>query len=229
MAKPTIADLVRLKRLARYLQKYPRVAYMYPHHAPNNKLRIFSDTDWAGCIKTRKSTQGGVAMLGECCVKSWSSTQSLIALSSGEAEYYGVVKGSSSGLGLQSLCKDLGFPVELEVLTDATAAKGIASRKGLSSKTRHIQVHYLWLQDKVAHNDFKLSKVWGQDNPADLLTKYLTRDKIDHAMKLFGLHILEGRSAEAPLLTSDVTVCGLLHALSLVRDFPSWDHHLKHR
>ena len=118
-------------------------------------------------------------MLGECCVKSWSSTQSLIALSSGEAEYYGVVKAASTGLGLQSLCKDLGFPVELEVLTDATAAKGIASRKGLSSKTRHIQTHYLWLQDKVAQNAFKLSKVWGEENPADLLTKYLTHDKIE--------------------------------------------------
>ena len=136
-------------------------------------------------------------MLGECCVKSWSSTQALIALSSGEAEYYGVVKAASTGLGMQSLCRDLGYETSLEVLTDATAAKGIASRKGLSSKTRCLQVHYLWLQDRVAQNAFKLSKVWGQDNPADLLTKHLTRDKIQK-IGLFGLRILEGRSAEAP-------------------------------
>ena len=126
-------------------------------------------------------------MLGGCAVNSWASTQSLIALSSGEAEYYGVVKASSVGFGI-----DFGFRMDLEVLTDASAAKGIASRRGLG-KTRHVAVHYLWVQEKVRHGDLVVSKEWGGDNPADLLTKYITRDKIDKCMLIFGLEYMAGR------------------------------------
>ena len=92
---------------------------------------------------------------------------------------------------------DLGHKLDLEIFTDASAAKGIASRRGLG-KTRHIAVHFLWVQERVHQGDLKVSKVWGGDNPADLLTKYLTRQKIDACMLTFGLEYLEGRSAEAP-------------------------------
>ena len=59
---------------------------------------MWTDTDYAGCAKTRKSTSGGVIMIGGHMIKSWSSTQNVIALSSGEAEYYGLVKGAAQGL-----------------------------------------------------------------------------------------------------------------------------------
>ena len=106
-------------------------------------------------------------MLGQHCVKTWSSTQAIISLSSGEAEYYGVVKASSTGLGCRALLADLGKKVTLTIHTDAEAAKGIASRMGLG-KTRHIDVHYLWVQERVRNGDFALRKVLGTENPADL-------------------------------------------------------------
>ena len=64
------------------------------------------------------------------------------------------------GLGVQAMLRDMGFELKLEVLTDASAAKGIASRRGLG-KTRHIQVHYLWVQERVGNGDIILKKVWG--------------------------------------------------------------------
>ena len=77
-------------------------------------------------------------------IKSWFTTQAfIIAVSSGEAEYYGVVKGSAVAIGLKSLFTDLGTKVQVHIHTDATAAKGIASCKGLSSRTRHVGVHFL--------------------------------------------------------------------------------------
>ena len=69
-------------------------------------LAIWTDTDVAGCRRTRKSTSGGVAMFGKHMVKSWCSTQAIVSLSSGEAEYYGIVKGGSIGLGLRSMLGD---------------------------------------------------------------------------------------------------------------------------
>ena len=170
---------------------------------PAKSIRVYSDTDWAGCIKTRKSTQGGVVLLGGCCIKSWSSTQNLIALSSGEAEHYGVVKAASVALGTQAMLRDMGCDLPIEVMTDASAAKGIATRKGLG-KTRHIQVHYLWVQERVSNGDIILKKVWGAENPADLLTKYLCKDKIAKCLSLYGLVHEAGRAELAPELSSKV-------------------------
>ena len=201
MASPTQGDLIRLKRLGRYLINHPRLVFHYPFRDAPKSIRVYSDTDWAGCIKTRKSTQGGVVLLGGCCIKSWSSTQSLIALSSGEAEYYGVVKASSVALGTQAMLQDMGCRLPIEVMTDASAAKGIASRRGLG-KTRHIQVHYLWVQERVGNGDIKLTKVWGGENPADLLTKYLSKDTMLRALQLYGLHRMDGRAASAPAVGS---------------------------
>ena len=54
-------------------------------------------------------------MLGGHLLKSWSSTQPSISLSSGEAEYYGVVKATGIALGQQSLMRDLGMAVDVRV------------------------------------------------------------------------------------------------------------------
>ena len=89
-------------------------------------------------------------MWGSHLVKSWSSTQSVVALSSGEAEYYGMVKGASVELGLQSVLKDFNIDCGITLKSDASAAIAISNRRGLG-KVRHIEVCQLWLQDKVRY------------------------------------------------------------------------------
>ena len=79
-------------------------------------------------------------MLGEHTIKHWSSTQPTISLSSGEAEFYGVVRGSAYGLGYKALLKDLGIDAHIRVGTDSSASIGICSRQGLG-KLRHIDTH----------------------------------------------------------------------------------------
>ena len=80
-------------------------------------------------------------MFGSHVIKSWSSTQPSISLSSGEAEYYGVVKASGIAIGQQSLMRDLGMAkVKVRVWTDSSAAMGISKRSGLG-KLRHVQTH----------------------------------------------------------------------------------------
>ena len=138
-------------------------------------------------------------MFGSHCVKNWSSTQAIIALSSGEAEYYGVVKASSIGLGAQAMFKDMGVNVSIDVYTDAEAAKGIASRTGLG-KTRHIDVHYLWVQEKVRNGAIKLYKVRGSVNPADLMTKHLTAPVLNKLVSIFGFGFQDGRSELTPAI-----------------------------
>ena len=101
-----------LKRLGRYLRRRPRLFWHYPYQRAD-RLEVYSDTNWAGCIRTRKSTSGGCLMLGSHVLKTWSATQASLALSSGEAEFYGVVKGASIGIGMRALYRDIGLDIAL--------------------------------------------------------------------------------------------------------------------
>ena len=60
---------------------------------------MYVDSDHAGCRRTRKSTSGGVAMLGQHILMEHNITQPVVALSSGESEFYAIIKGITTGQG----------------------------------------------------------------------------------------------------------------------------------
>ena len=118
-------------------------------------------------------------MHGSHLIKSWSVNQSVIALSSGEAEYYALVKSASIVMGVQSLCKDLGVECgkPIDIKSDASAAIGICNRIGLG-KVRHIEVNQLWLQEKVTQGKITVSKVGTLENLADAMTKAIDAESM---------------------------------------------------
>ena len=126
MSKPTAQAWTALKRVCRFFNSAPRLVYMFKQQSVSS-ADVYVDTDWAGCPKTRKSTSGGCVMLGSHCVKHWSSTQTSIALSSGEVGFAIVLRGTGQGLGYQALLKDRGVVVPLRVWTDSSAAIGICN------------------------------------------------------------------------------------------------------
>ena len=201
MSSPTDLSLAALKRLGRYVHDHRRLVYHYPWQTVS-RVDTYSDTDWAGCLKTRKSTSGGCLMLGTHLLKSWSSTQTSISLSSGEAEFYGVVKASGVSLGYQALLRGVGLNLPIRVWTDSSATIGICGRQGLG-KLRHVDTQCLWIQQRVRDGSVELCKVKGEENPADLFTKHLTsRDRIHSLLDLLGCRYRDGRASAAPVLRS---------------------------
>ena len=122
MASPTSSNVKALTRLGGYLIGRTSCVLRFERH-----------TDHARCFKTRRSTIGGILKVGQQLIKSWSHTQAVAALSSSEAEYYGMVKGSSYALGIQALAADTGSH------WGSSAAMGIASMMGLE-KVKQIEV-----------------------------------------------------------------------------------------
>ena len=55
-----------------------------------------------GLGQQRKSTSGGLVVVGEIAVKSWSRTQRGWSLSTAEAEYYAIVTGLAEALAVQA-------------------------------------------------------------------------------------------------------------------------------
>ena len=129
-------------------------------------------------------------MLGKHCIKTWSSTQEAVALSSAEAEFYAMIEAVIRAKGVINVMVELGFEVKpnLRLHTDSSAAKSFVSRKGLG-KMKHLEIRDLWLQREVALGKVGVNKVDGTKNPADLMTKYLRKEEIESRLELMGLRI----------------------------------------
>lgn len=69
--------------------------------------------------------------------------------------------------------RDFSIELGLDVYTDTSSAKGIAMRIGLG-KIPHLETSQLWLQSKVADGLISIHKIYGKDDVADALTKYLS-------------------------------------------------------
>ena len=142
-------------------------------------------------------------MWGSHVIKSWSKTQTVVALSSGEAEYYGIVKGAGTAIGIKNMLKDLDVEMEINIKTDASEAKGIASRRGLG-KVRHIEVSQLWVQEQVSRGLICIEKVAGQHNIADALTKHVESEGIERHVSFTSQKFEGGRRRLAPSSMCDM-------------------------
>ena len=192
MSQPRQSGWKKIKRLARYLKDNPRMVWKFGGDRLVSKyLDVYSDSDWAGDRRSRKSTSGGVAAIDGIAVKHWSSTQGSVALSVGEAEYYALVKAAAEGLGIQALAQDLGIELTLRIWVDSTTADAIASRIGLG-KVRHMEVKYLWAQEAHQAGRFSIRKVAGEKNPADVLTKPKSIGDMEEKLRAVGGEVLPG-------------------------------------
>ena len=199
MSTPSEDDWILIKRLARYLVGAPRAVLNFYWQQMPKEVDVFVDADWAGCKHTRRSTSGGAAMFGWHCVKSWSSTQAIVALSSGESELYAMTKGAAQALGLISLAGDFGLTIGAKIHCDANATLGIVNRQGLG-KLRHLNVQYLWIQERVRNGDLSVTKVYGKENPADLMTKHLPALEMAKHSERINLETGTNRAETAPQL-----------------------------
>ena len=89
-------------------------------------------------------------------------------------------------LGMKAMMEDLGMTTKIKVITDATAAIGIAMRKGLGP-VRHIETNTLWVQEKVYRKEIQIEKVGGKQNIADAMTKPV--DAKDLAVHVAGINL----------------------------------------
>ena len=109
------------------------------------------------------------------------------------------------GLGMKSIIQDLGFKVRVRIHSDACAAIGMARRRGLG-RVRHLDVEDLWIQATVRESHVDLLKVAGSENPADILTKYVSADLMNKMLLKLNLNFMEGRSPAALELPPDLAI-----------------------
>ena len=105
MKAPNEAAWADWKRLGRYLRGKPRLVYEYHPQRFQKDLTVYCDSGHAGCLITRRSTTGIVTMHGSHCIKHSSNVRTTVSLSSGESEFYAIVKAGAVGLSQQAANK----------------------------------------------------------------------------------------------------------------------------
>ena len=105
-------------------------------------ITSYSDSDWAGCRVTGKSTSGGAILLGSHFMRGWSRTQNHVTMSSAEAELIAIAKCTAELLGVKSIMNDWGYESSVVVYADPSAALVVA-KGNCAGKLRHIDVGFL--------------------------------------------------------------------------------------
>ena len=186
MKEPYDGSMAKLHRLARYLQGTKDYGVWLPKEGEIDKLVIHSDTDWANCKKTRKSCACATFNVGNCLLFSYSRSLQMLCLSSGEAEFNGGVAACSEGLFMKEVLAPAGFPVDMEVYLDSSAARGLFQRQGVG-RIRHLEVKSLWVQEALQRKLFSLHAVNTQDNLADFGTKGLAVKRFSELREKLGI------------------------------------------
>ena len=171
--------------------------WRYPRQEWTGKVLGLTDSNWAACPVSSKSTSATYLMLGKHPIFAASSTQTILSMSSGEAEFYGVVRCACRTLGLKSLMSDLSLDVKAELATDSSACKALCSRRG-AGRIRHIHCPAWWLQYAVARRKNAITRRAGKDLAPDVGTKAgIPEDTMWRLMGMFGLAKGEGRAKQA--------------------------------
>lgn len=133
----------------------------------------------AGDRDSSRSTTGYVFTVGGTAVSWISRLQRVVALSSAEAEYVALTEASKEMIWLQRFMEELGKKQESSRLyCDSQSAIHLAKNSAFHSKTKHIQLRYHFIRSVLEDGQLKLEKIHTSQNPADMLTKAVTREKL---------------------------------------------------
>ena len=169
-----------IKRTLRYLAGTTTSGLHYSK-VSTGRLVItgYSDSDWAGCTKTRKSISGWIFFLCGAAISWQSKKQSVVAMSSCEAEYIALSSASREAVWLRRLLHDLGEPQNHPTMikVDNTSAIALARNPEFHARTKHIQLHYHYIRQAMADGEVDVEHCRTNEQVADGLTKVLSRDK----------------------------------------------------
>lgn len=117
----------------------------------------------------------GVAMLGSGCVAWSSKKQRTVALSTTEAGYIALAEGAKQIVWMRRFLEDIGIDQKepTSIGSDSLSAIRISHDATYHARTKHINIAYHFLREKLASNEAALTYVRSKENPANLMMKGL--------------------------------------------------------
>jgi hypothetical protein len=194
LSNPGQAHWIAAKRILRYLKGTLDYGLVFDGNVPDaSHLTAYIDSDYGNCLDTRRSVSGYIMQLGGCAVTYSSKTQPTVALSSTEAEYMALAHGVKEVLFLRQLLHELHRvqPTTAIVYGDNQSSIAMAKNPVHHQRTKHIDVRYHFVRERVGRKDIAIEYVDTKSNMADLLTKNVSREILLRLRSSLGVRRIE--------------------------------------
>nr|KYP72107.1 Copia protein [Cajanus cajan] len=174
VSHPTTAHQQAANRILRYIKGSPGVGSFF---STSNilQLKAFSDSDWAGCLDTRRSITGFSVYLGSSLISWKSKKQATVSRSSLEAKYRAMASFVCELQWLTFLLKYIGISfIQPTILYCDKSALHIYANPIFHERTKHIEIDCYIIREKVQNGLVKLLLVTSANQLADIYTKALS-------------------------------------------------------
>jgi hypothetical protein len=173
---PTISDWNKIINILKYINSTKEFKIEYNG---KGELVAYTDSDFAGCLEDRKSTSGGIILMGTSPICWLSKKQTSVATSTAEAEYISTSENIKKILWIRNIIKEiLNKWITVKIYTDNQASKKIMENGEINTKLKHISVRYHFNRDNIAKKKVKLEYIDTENMLADILTKDSNGPKI---------------------------------------------------
>ena len=178
MSTPTANDMIKAKRVLRYLNTQPNLGLLYtPNHHQGDELTLtaYCDADWAGDLNDRKSTTGYCTFINDNLIDRQSKKQPTVALSSTEAEYMSIVEVAKEVIWMTSILTELRQKVHKPIIiyVDNQSAIKISENDTSHQRTKHIDIRHHFIRDLINNKSIVLKYIRTTEQRADIFPKAL--------------------------------------------------------
>jgi hypothetical protein len=143
------------------------------------QLHGFTNLDWAGSAKDKRSTSGMCFSLGSAMI-SWSSRkQKSIALNTAEVEYIAACEACTEAVWLRKVISGLfdQVPDSIVIYCDNQSCIRLFEHLVFHDRSKHIEIKYYFIRDKVQEGEVKLQYISTDEQVVNILTKPLSKIK----------------------------------------------------
>ncbi|XP_047170724.1 secreted RxLR effector protein 161-like [Vigna umbellata] len=162
------------KKVLRYLQGTKEYILTY-RRSDHLEMVGYSDSDYAGCVDSRKSTFGYVYLLAGGAISWKSAKQSVIGTSIMEAEFVACFEATVHALWLQNFVSRLGIidsiARPIRIYCDNFATVFFSKNDKYSKRAKHMVLKYLSIKEEVQKHRVLIEHIGTDLIIADLLTK----------------------------------------------------------
>ena len=186
MANPGREHWNIVKKILRYVKGASDVALHF--EGSEFIIKRYIDSDFAGDLDKRKSTTGYVFTFVSGAVSWVSKLQTVVALSTTEAEYMAATETCKEAIWITRLIEELGYTQQkIHVYCDSQSALHIARNPSSHSRTKHIDVQCHFVREVIEEGSVDMQKIHTKDNLADIMTKPVNSDKFIWCRSSYGL------------------------------------------
>ena len=190
MEAPTELHYQAVRKILRYLKGTLDYGLFYKKRkSERHELVGFSDSDYTGDVDDCKSTSGYVFLLSGAAV-SWSSKkQTVVTLSTTEAEFIAAVSCACQGIWLRRILEEVKYTQQgpIMLFCDNSSTIKLSKNPVLHGRSKHIDVRFHFLRDLTKEGKVELVHCRSVEQIADILTKPLKAESFMKLRALLGM------------------------------------------